>query len=89
MDTVARDFKVNVDSITRRQRGRVDENIPRWVIMYFAREICGLKLQEIATCLGLKRTGSIPTTIMKLKLRMASDAKLARKVGKIKREYDT
>lgn len=89
MDMVARHFKVNVDSITRCQRGRVDENIPRWVIMYLAREICGLKLQEIATCLGLKRTGSIPTTIMKLKSRMASDAKLARKVGKIEREYDT
>lgn len=89
MDTVARHFKVNVDSIIRPQRGRVGENIPRWVIMYLAQEICGLKLQEIATCLGFKRTGSIPTTITKLKSRMDSDAKLAGKVSKIKREYDT
>ena len=44
---------------------------------------------EIAEWLGLKRTGSIPTTIAKLKSRMATDARLSRVVGKIKSEYDT
>ena len=54
-ESVGRYFKVNLGSIVISQRGRVDENIPRWLLMYFA--------QEIAGYLGLKRTGSIPTTI--------------------------
>ena len=87
--SVARHFKVDADGITKSQRGHVDENIPRWVVMYLAQESCGLKLREIADYLGLKRTGSIPTTITKLKSRMATDAGLARMVGKIKSEYDT
>ena len=82
-------FKVDTDSITRSQRGRVDENIPRWVVMHLAQETCGLKLREIANSLGLKRTGSIPTTIAKLKSRMATDAGLARMVSRINSEYDT
>ena len=57
--------------------------------MHLAQETCGLKLREIGDLLGLKRTGSIPTTITKLKSRMATDAGLARIVGKIKSEYDT
>lgn len=89
IESVVRQFKVDADSITRSQRGRVDENIPRWVVMYLAQETCGLKLREVAHCLGLKRTGSIPATITKLKARMESDSELARMVRKIKGEYDT
>jgi chromosomal replication initiation ATPase DnaA len=89
VDSVARQFKVDVESITRSQRGRVDENIPRWIVMYLMQELCGLKLHEIASHLELKRTGSVPTTVVKLKSRMATDDELSRKVERIKSEYDT
>ena len=88
-ESVAKHFKVELQTIKISQRGRVDENIPRWVVMYLAQEICDVKLSEIATYTGLKRTGSIPTTIAKLKSRMMLDAKLGRAVSKIKRVYDT
>ncbi len=87
-ESVAKHFKVDFESIIISQRGKVNENIPRWVVMYMAQEMCGLKLQEIAEFLGLKRTGSIPTTISKLKSLMANDSKLAKMVKKIKSEYD-
>ncbi|MCP4237823.1 MAG: hypothetical protein GY770_30355 [Aestuariibacter sp.] len=88
-ETVAQYFQVSPESIQTSKRGRVEENIPRWLVMYLAQEICGLKLREIADFLQLRRTGSIPVTISKLKQRITSDAKLARIVGNIKREYDT
>jgi len=87
--SVARHFKVDADTITKSQRGRVDENIARWVAMYLAQETCGLTLGEIADYMGLKRTGSIPTTISKLKARVAKNARLAKVVEDIKSEYCT
>jgi len=87
--SVARRFKVDPSTITISQRGRVADNIPRWVVMYLAQQVCGLSLREIADFLGLKRTGSIPATIAKLKLCMAEDDGLARTVERIKSEYYT
>ena len=60
-------FKVSQKSITQSQRGRVKNNIPRWVAMYLAQEIAAAKLKEIAQLFGLKSVGSIPTSIKKLK----------------------
>lgn len=88
-DSAVSHFKVDADSITKNQRGRVGGNIPRWVVMSLAQDICGLKLREIANYLGLKRTGSIPVTISKLKSRMATEGRLAKAVGKIKSQYCT
>jgi len=88
-ESVARHFKVDADTITVSRRGIVNENIPRWVVMYLAQEMSGLKLRVIADYLGLKRTGSIPTTIAKLRLRMEIDEGLSRIVEKIKRQYYT
>lgn len=88
-ETVAKHCKVSRESIITSQRGRAGENIPRWLVMYLAQDIGGLKLREIANFLHLKRTGSIPTTIWKLKQRIGSDAGLARIIDIIKREYDT
>ena len=86
---ISNHFGVDADTLTRDQRGRADENIPRWVFMYIAQEVGGQKLRDIADFLDLQRTGSIPTTIAKLKLRMKEDGALARRVLNIKREYDT
>lgn len=66
-----------------------NSHIPLWVFMYVVQELGGQKLREIADFLDLKRTGSIPTTIAKLKLRMNENGALAKKVLRIKRNYDT
>lgn len=88
IESVVMSFGVELSSITENQRGRREENIPHWVVMYLAQEVCGLTLCNIADRLGLKRTGSIPTTIAKLKSRMESDRGLLCRVRRIKREYD-
>jgi chromosomal replication initiation ATPase DnaA len=69
--------------------GKQSENLPRWVLMYLAQEVCGLKLRQIADYLGLARTGSIPTTVTKLRCKMKEDSRLAMRVGRIKSQYDT
>lgn len=86
---VAKTFKVSESSIVRSQRGRVHTNVPRWAAFYLTQEIGGQTLSKIAKTFGLKRTGSIPTTVSKLKMLMADDLKLTRKINRIKSQYDT
>ena len=86
---VMKEFKVSKESIIKSQRGRVTNNIPRWVSMYMAQQYGGLKLKKIADEFGLKRTGSIPTTIKKLIVVLDDDRKLLRKFNRIKSQYDT
>ncbi len=57
--------------------------------MYLSQEIGSKKLTVIANAFGLKRTGSIPTTVKKLRVLLEKDSKLLRKVEGIKRQYDT
>jgi len=75
---VATTFSVTVDSILKAKRGT--NNVPRWVAMYLSQVLGGQQLTSIAEAFGLTRTGSIPTTIGKLKLLMEKDRKLGRKV---------
>lgn len=82
-------FGVDVSSITASKRGRVANNIPRWVAMYIVRECCGALLKEIASSFGLSRIGSISTTVNKLQVLMSDDRRLRLKVDKINRQYDT
>jgi len=86
---VGKEFKVSRESIIKNQRGRVVNNIPRWVVLYMAQRYGGMKLKEIAEQLGLKRTGSIPTTIKKLMVVLDGDRKLLRTFNRIKSQYDT
>jgi len=86
---VSQVFKVSVESIRVSRRGRVPDNIPRWVAMYLSQECSGALLTEIASGFGLKRAGSVPTTIKKLRVLMDEDARLAGKIMKIRRQYDT
>ena len=71
-------FSVTVDSILKAKRGT--KNIPRWVAMYLSQVVGGQQLTSIAAAFSLPRTGSIPTTIGKLKLFMEQDRKLGKKV---------
>jgi len=89
VNNVVKEFKVSKESIIQSRRGRVANNIPRWVSMYMAQQYGSLKLKEIAEGFGLKRTGSIPTTIKKLMVALDDDRKLLRKFNRIKSQYDT
>lgn len=89
IERVATVFKVSKDSIVSGRRGRVSNNIPRWVTMVLAQECGDMKLLNIAAALGLKRAGSIPTTIKKLKDLLVKDENLLRMVEQIKSQYDT
>ncbi len=75
-------FDVSRESIVRTTRGGTN-NVPRWVAMYLCQEVCGCRLVEIASYFGLKRTGSIPTTIGKLKRLMSKDIELMSMVNEI------
>lgn len=86
---VAKTFKVSESSILKSKRGRVQNNIPRWVALYLSQEISSKTLTEIAKVFNLKRTESIPGTISKLKVLLDSDLSLTRKVDRVKREYYT
>ena len=76
--SVATTFFVTVDSILKVKRGA--KNIPRWVAMHLSQVVGGQQLTSIAAAFSLTRTGSIPTTIGKLKLLMEKDRKLCKKV---------
>lgn len=64
---VARQYKVSEKSIYQAARGPGSKNIPRWTAMYLCQEVAGVTLQEIAKRFGLKRYGTVSTTIGKLK----------------------
>ena len=82
-------FNVSKKSITQSQRGRVKNNIPRWVSMYLAQEVATAKLKEIAEIFGLKSVGSIPTTIKKLKDLLDKDEALLNIVERMIAECDS
>lgn len=89
VNQVASAFGVSKDSILRSRRGRAQNNIPRWVALYLCRDCGNLRLREMAEKFGLKRTGSIPTTINKLMVLMSSEPRLMKTIDKFKRQYDT
>jgi REP element-mobilizing transposase RayT len=64
---VAKFYKVPEKSIYQAARGPGSKNIPRWTAMYLCQEVSGVTLQEIARRFGLKRYGTVSTTIGKLK----------------------
>ncbi len=82
--SVTKVFTVTPESILRAKRGG-ENNVPRWVAMYLCQEVGDYRLVNIAKCFGLKRTGSIPTTLKKLKTLMEADQGLSRKVKGMKK----
>ncbi len=75
---VAQLFNVPVAKVLRVRRG--DPNIPRAVAMYLCQEIADHRLIDIAHKFGLKRSGSIPGTIKRIKKLIASDQELKQKL---------
>jgi chromosomal replication initiation ATPase DnaA len=83
VEKVGGEFKVSKDSILISQRGRTQNNLPRWVAMYIAQQCGGMKLKDIAISFGLKKTGSISTSIKKLERLLKGDVNLLRNVNRI------
>jgi hypothetical protein len=57
--------------------------------MYIAQQCGGMKLKDIAVGFGLKKTGSISTSIKKLERLLKGYVNLLRNVNRIKGEYNT
>ena len=89
VEQVGGEFKVSKDSILISQRGRTQNNLSRWVAMYIAQQCGGMKLKDIAASFGLKKTGSISTSIKKLERLLKGEVNLLRNVNRINGEYDT
>jgi len=75
---------VSEKSILKAARGPGSKNIPRWAAMYLCQELTGATLQEIAKRFGLKRYGTVSTTIGKLKNEFAEVPKSRAAVTKLR-----
>lgn len=83
VETVAAHYKVSEKSIYQAARGPGSKNLPRWVAMYLCQELSGVTLQVIAKRFGLKRYGTVSTTIGKLKQEFELDPKSLTAVKKL------
>jgi len=83
---VAAQFKVSEKSIYQAARGPGSRNLPRWTAMYLCQEIAGVTLQDIAQRFGLKRYGTVSTTIGKLKQEFIESPKSYTAVKKLRRQ---
>lgn len=81
---VAKQFKVSEKSIYQAARGPGSKNLPRWTAMYLCQELSGVTLQVIAKRFGLKRYGTVSTTIGKLKQEFAERPRTAATVKKLR-----
>jgi len=82
---VAAHFKVTEKSIMQAARGPGSKNVPRWIAMYLCQEVSAVTLQEIASRFGLKRYGTVSTTIGKLKHEMTDSPKTAAAIRKLRK----
>lgn len=81
---VAKQYKVPEKSIYHAARGPGSKNIPRWTAMYLCQELSGVTLQDIAGRFGLKRYGTVSTTIGKLKQEFDTSPKSLAAVKKLR-----
>lgn len=85
VSAVASHFKVPEKSIYQSARGPGSKNLPRWISMYLCQELAAVTLQDIADRFGLKRYGTVSTTIGKLKQELADSPKVATAVKKLRK----
>ena len=77
---VAKYFKVNELSIYKASRGAGSKNVPRWVAMHLCQEFSAVTLQDIANRFGLKRYGTVSTTVGKLRQEIENDPKILKAI---------
>jgi putative transposase len=83
---IAKHYKVPEKSIFKAARGPGSKNVPRWVAMYLCQELSGVTLQQIAKRFGLKRYGTVSTTIGKLKQEFQIAPKTVAAVKKLRKQ---
>lgn len=86
---VSRYFKVSEKSIYSSARGPGSKNVPRWVSMYLCQELSAVTLQDIATRFGLKRYGTVSTTVGKLKQEIKNDPKISKAIQIVSKRLKT
>ena len=82
LTTLAQIYEVRVDDLLRGQRGK--ENEPRKVGMYLVKELCDLKLREVAQRFGTGSYGAVGWACHGVAARMKSDTKFRDRVGRIR-----
>ena len=80
---VAKTYGVEVEDIIKGKRGRKNE--ARKLGMYLLKELCDLRLQEIAERFGTGSYGAVGWACHGVTSRMESDAKFRDRVGRIRR----
>ena len=83
---VSTQFKVSEKSIFQAARGPGSKNLPRWIAMYLCQELAGVTLQDIAIKFGLKRYGTVSTTIGKLKQEFVDFPKSLSAANKLRKQ---
>ena len=81
--TLAQIYEMTVNDLLRGKRGK--DNEPRKVGMYLVKELCDLKLQEIAQKFGTGSYGAVGWACHGVTARMKSDAKFRDRVERIRR----
>jgi REP element-mobilizing transposase RayT len=83
--TLAKMYGVTVDDLLNGRRGR--DNEPRKVGMFLIKELCDLKLQEIADHFGTGSYGTVAWACHGVAARINSDTKFRDRVIRIRRNY--
>lgn len=80
VEEVAKYFKVTERSIYQAARGPGSKNVPRWVAMHLCQELSAATLQDIASRFGLKRYGTVSTTVGKLRQESQDNPKILKAI---------
>jgi chromosomal replication initiation ATPase DnaA len=83
LGTLVKTYGLEVDDLLNGRRGR--DNEPRKVGMYLIKELCDLKLQEIADRFGTASYGTVGWACHGVAARMNSDTKFRNRVTRIRR----
>lgn len=86
---VSRHFKVSESSIYSAARGPGSKNVPRWVAMHLCQELSAVTLQDIASRFGLKRYGTVSTTVGKLRREMKADSGVSKAIQSLRKRLKT
>jgi putative transposase len=81
-DTVCEVYEIKRDRLLRVQRGRFNE--PRNVAIYLTRELRGATLEEVCRAFHMSRYSSASSAIGRLKVQMARDRQLQRRIEEIR-----
>ena len=83
LKTLAKRYGLKVEDLMKGKRGK--DNEPRKVGMYLAKELCDLKLKEIAEQFGTGSYGAVGWACHGVASRMEADAKFRDRVNSIQR----